>query len=330
MTKSFKRVKACVIMSIFLVSIFAAFTTSSSAKILKVKPIITIKETSQDRNVIPKSGSLNISLEVTFTLTGWLSGFVEDSPFSFLKNSAIAVDLSVTEDCPWITATIDNEQAEFKIGETKAFDAALIRLTVTEMAPAFDLGTVTVTAVSQELSGVGVMIEGITKSIDVSFEIGYWPAIEYSEPDGNLKQCGPLDTIDFPIAVENIGNGLTQILIEVVEKPGEDWSVTAPSSIWVASSAVQGQSNTNTIHVKVKPPYGFGFHNDRGDIKIKVTPQYPGQAGQPGLVGASEVKTFTVQSVGFSPGTGFEIPLIVTILVVLFIGIYIFNKWRKK
>ena len=198
-------------------------------------------------------------------------------------------------------------------------------MTVTEQAPAFTQGKVVISATSIEQPGLLFSISEATYSYDISFEVGYWPVISISDQKGNYMQVGPLDLADFPITIENIGNGLTYVQIEP-EIPEGDWSIGIDASALLASSVGGGAGASKTVHLIIKPPYGFGFHNDIQNFKVKFTPYSP---GRPELVGITETRTYQVQSIGMSPGTGFEIPLIVVILVIIVFIIY-FYRWRKK
>ena len=61
-------------------------------------------------------------------------------------------------------------------------------------------------------------------------------------------------------------------------------------------------------------------------ISVDRTLQLVGDVGQADLVGQSETITFNVQSVGMSPGAGFEIPLIVATLIIIGLILYLFKK----
>jgi len=322
MIKSFRRIKASIIMGILMVCIFAAFTTNTSAGIVKVEPLITVTHPRADENVIPKSGVLDIPLNTSFELTGIGAGYVETS--SLLRESSVTITLTVVEKNDWIDASITNSPAIIKVGGSVRPWSSTLSLTVTEKAPAFSLGMVKIRATSNKLPGLLFDIDEKSQDFEIPFEVGYWPVVNYEVPEGNLKEIGPLDTADFPIELDNLGNGVTYVSIEIIEMPGEDWTASIPSSVTLSSSVYTSEGgNKAIVHLTIKPPYGFGFHNERKSFKVKFTPQY---LGRPDLVGQPEIMTFNIQSVGMSPGAGFEIPLIVTILVVLFVGIYIYKR----
>ena len=175
-------------------------------------------------------------------------------------------------------------------------------LTVTEKAPAFTLGKVTIIATSTSLKGLLFNLQETTEVFEVPFEIGYWSVVNYELKEGNFKEVGPLDTAVFPIELKNLGNGVTYVSIEPIDSLEEGWTVSVPSSVTLKSDDIAGQEGTSTtVRLTIKPPYDFGFHNDRKTFKVRFTPSY---LGNPNLAGQSEVITFNIQSIGVSPGAG--------------------------
>jgi len=322
MKKNFRIFKMMIISGLVLFSLFTVFTPNTSAGIIKVKPLITITYPPPLENIIPNSGVLIIELSTTFKLTGIGASFVES--YSLIKDSPVSIELKVENKENWIDASIDNPLVSMTLQETESQKSQL-KITVTENAPAFTLGKVRISATSKEQPGLGFGIAKETYLFDVSFIVGYWPVVNYEMPKGNLMQIGPLDTADFEIDLTNLGNGITYVGIEP-EAPAEGWSVNIASSV-ILSSPIQNAANSKAaVHLIIKPPYGFGFHNERQTFKVKFFPQYLGVVG---LQGQEETITFTIQSVGLSPGAGFEIPLIVIVVVVIGLFIYLYRRRIK-
>jgi len=328
MTKNFKSLKICMVLGILLISTLLVFTTASSARLLSVEPIIKVSPKRPDDNIVPKSGVLYINLTTTFELTGIASTWVKSA--SLLRDSIVTINLQVQEDYDWIDASISNQLVKIKLSDPQPYVSEL-SLTVTEKAPAFTQGKVTIVATSSMLSGLLVTINEKTETFDVPFEVGYWPVVNIAPVKGTLKQVGPTDTAEFPVDLTNFGNGMTKVLIEVTDMPEGDWSVSVPSSVTLQSSDVSDEGIKDTVNIKVKPPYGFGFHNTRKSFKVTFTPIYIGQTvASPELMGQPETVTFTVQSVGFSTGTGFELPTIIIVLAILFVGLYLYKTRKRK
>jgi hypothetical protein len=324
MIKNLRTFKTGIIFCILLFSLFAVFVPKVSAALVRVEPLIIIESTPADENVIPNSGVIIVKLKVYFKLTGIFAPFVEAS--SLLRETTIGVHLDVEETDPWIDANLKDNLVQLVLGDDTPFQTT-IQITVTEQAPAFKQGEVKIRASSPQLSSVLFSINEYSNTFKVPFVVGYWPLVTYELKKGNLLEIGPLDTAEFPIEIENLGNGPTYVAIELIDIPEGEWSANVDSSVILSSAVYGGEGIKKTVNLVIKPPYGFGFHKDIENFKVRFTPSY---VGKPGELGQVEVKTFTVQSVGLSPGAGFEIPLIVVTVVIIGFVLYWFNKRRKK
>ena len=322
MKSNFRKVKTGFILGLVLFSMFAIFAPSSSAGPIKVNALIEVTYPPAQDNLVPLSGALQIPLDTSLSLTGIGATQVETN--SLLSSSEIAVELTVLETESWIDASIDNSQVSLKVNENIAKQSTL-KITVTQQAPAFTQGRVKIKATSNKLDGLLFSIQPATREFFVSFVVGYWPVVNYEPVGGSFKQIGPLDTAIFPIDITNLGNGYTRVACEIIEIPKGEWSVNIISSVKLGSAAEGGANNKATVSLVIKPPYGFGFHNDRQTFKVRFTPNYVGSS-DPDLVGQPETLTFTVQNVGMSPGAGFEIPLIVATLVIIGLIFYLYKK----
>ncbi|KYK33708.1 MAG: hypothetical protein AYK22_06150 [Thermoplasmatales archaeon SG8-52-3] len=324
MRKNLRTVKTGIIFGTLLLSLFVAFIPSASAGLLTVDPLINLRYPIQEENIIPNSGVLDIPLETTFKLTGPLAGIVEGR--SLLSNTDVQIELKVVQTPDWCTASIANPLAQLVLNSETPYQSTLT-VTVTENAPAFTQGVVRISATSKLQRGLLFNIGQVSVEFDISFIIGYWSVVSYELPDGNYLEVGPLGIADFQIDIENIGNGPTYVGIEVVDIPEDQWSVSIASSVQLSSTVYGGEGIKETVHLKIKPPIGFGFHNEIKNFKVMFTPYY---LGRPDLVGQPEPITFTVQNIGMSPGAGFEIPLIVTVVVIVVLLYYFFIMKRKK
>jgi len=324
MKKNFKTVKATLIMGLLLISMLVAIVPNTSAGIIGVNPLLQIRYNSPKDFVMPNSDRIIIDVNTTMKLSGIGATSVETS--SLLKDVPIQIELKVIWTESWCTAAIDNSIFSIKPSDTSSYQSQLT-ITVTENVPAFTQGIVRIEAKTEKQAGLFFNINEALDEFDISFQAGYYPVISYDIPQGTLIEIGPMDTADFEIGIENIGNGITYVSCEILDIPSDDWSVNIASSVTL-SSAVSGMDATEkTVHLKIKPPFGFGYHEDRKTIRVKLTPSY---LGRPELKGQEEIITFTIQSRGFSPGAGFEIPLIVITLVVVIFIFYTFDKRRRK
>jgi hypothetical protein len=208
----------------------------------------------------------------------------------------IQIRLSIEDSPLWCEASIANPTVSLLVGETEPFISRLV-LTVTEEAPAFNQGTVKVKATSEKITGLYFtrLKEG-EFSFDIYFEVGYWPKISYSPDKGTLMNINSTDTADFPITLENLGNGPTIVQIEPIDLPEDDWTVNIASSVFLGSPVGDNIGDyEKTVHLFIKPPSPSENEDRRMDFKIKFTPHY---VGNPSLTGKPETITFTLQVEG--------------------------------
>lgn len=328
MMKKFRAVKATALLGFLLIGMLAAVPQNASAGLVKLNPTLLLTYTSaSDDRIVPTSGKLDINLTLNFALYGTGSSLLEQD--SLLSKSALQVTLSIEGKEDWIDASIENPVASIAINpdSRNPWTNSKLHVTITGQAPAFTLGQVKIRATSAQINGLLFSIQSVYADFTVSFQVGYWPVVQYNPISGNLLQTTPTDTADFAISLTNTGNYVTYVQITPLDIP-EGWSVSVPSSVTLGSPVIAGSGpSVVTVHVRVKPPYGFGFHNDAQHFQLQFSPSCQGHSE---FTGQTEIMTFNVQSVGFSPGGGFEIPLIIIILVVIGIVLYLFIKFIKN
>jgi len=324
MKKNFRSVKTGIIFGILLFSLFTVFAPSASAGLFNADPLITPTYPQEEENVVPNTRALRIPISTSFELTGILASFILASPL--LKDITIPITLNILNTELGVDATLENNLFDIKLGTNEPW-VSYLTVTVNEDIQFNTVGSVKIRATSDEISGFLLGIKKGTREFDVGFVIGYWPVISPETPKGNFQEIGPLETADFTIDIENLGNAVTYVAIELLDVPEGDWIISGPSSVRLASAVgASGAGTSKTVHITVKPPYGFGLHNERRSFKVKLTPSL---LGDPSQTGQSEIINFSVQSVGVSPGIGYEIPLIVSVLVIIGFIFYFFKRRIK-
>jgi hypothetical protein len=141
------------------------------------------------------------------------------------------------------------------------------------------------------------IIEGYEDEFTLSFIPAYNALISHSLPETNSKEIGPMDTATFPITIANLGNARTVVLLNIVSAP-KDWIAMITSQLILEEEA----GSTATAYLIIKPPKGFGYHNDEQTIKISMQPVKADDYSKKGDI---TYETFLVQSRGFST-PGFE------------------------
>lgn len=297
--------------------------SSPFRSIFAANPLINIKFEHSDGSAIPNSGVLEISLETYYHLSGFFAAW----QLQRLKNDVIRIELSVEDKPDWCDAVIINPHVELSIGSSEPFQSTL-SLTITEQAPAFTVHSVQIKATSPELKGLFfTRVRGGEVTVDIPFEVGYWPVISYELPEGNQMEIPPQKVTEIPIKFYNLGNGPTYVIIEILDPPNK-WNFTVPTSVIVASPLEGKGNDEKEIEILVRPPKSFSSKT----IEIKFTPYY---VGSPDLTGSSEIISIDFKNDGsLKDNEGLDLYLVAIIVVAVILitlaSIFLKRKYAKK
>jgi len=327
--KNLRTVKAGIIFGAVILSLFIAFLPTTSAGIINVPPIINITYPEQEEELIPNTGVLDIPISTTVRITGPWAKFVER--FSLLKNAVLQIELKIVDIPNWCEANFSNPLAQIKIGESGPYLSTLT-VAVNENAPAFEQGVIRISATSKIQRGLIFNIAEQTAEFDITFIIGYWCAVAYELPMGNIAEIEPFDTAHFQIDIKNLGNGDTLVNIELIDLPEKGWSANIASSVHLDSAVNDGEGASKSVNLMIKPKTNSDWKKEIKTFKVKFTPSY---LGRPDLVGQPEVITFNVQKIGSlkekeESDNNFLIILSVVIFLIIVISIFVKIKYLNK
>ncbi|UCF50544.1 MAG: LPXTG cell wall anchor domain-containing protein [Thermoplasmatales archaeon] len=286
--KIFRKNKTGFIFGVLLLSVFIYFVPISSAGIINVPSIINVTYPEKEDEVIPNSGVLDIPLSITAELSGPWAKIVER--VSLLGNAILQIELKIVDKPTWCEASISNPLAQIRVGGTEPYSSTLT-VTVTESAPAFQQATVRISATIKLQRGLIFNIAEETAEFDISFIIGYWCVVGYFLPNGDSIEIKSIDSADFQIELENLGNGPTYVKIDLIDDPKEGWSVNIASSVQLDSNR---GNNKKSVHLRINPPKKSD-NKIRKTFGVKFSPSY---LGRPNLKGSEEIIYFTVESIG--------------------------------
>ena len=140
------------------------------------------------------------------------------------------------------------------------------------------------------------------------------PAISF-ETGTSYREISPLDITHIPITITNLGNGKTEVLIEV-EDISENFDIIFPESTIIGSLA-EGEKNTVTFDLRIKPK---NKHFSREIIRIKITPGY--FISRTGLSGKTYAIDYVLKNDGSYIETigGLEIGILLLISIIVAIS----------
>jgi len=277
---------------------------------------ITVDQDAANKPLIPVNMTLDIPIKVKYSITGLYAPYVA---YKYqMVGATVLVYLSIEDTPSWANVTISPPLLIMTPTVEGVTENVTLTVKVDRDAYASQEGKIKINF-SVEKAGA---IKGNVFIRDVEFTVGYLPSLAIDFPKGTVKSTSPDKTADFDIEVNNLGNALTDVKFSLLDAP-DGWIVEIPSDVILGTSTSKlGESTKKTVSLTIKPPHGFGYHNEKEVIKFLVTPY---NFDNSSLAGPSYEVSFVVQSKGYST-PGFEGAFVILILIVL---AFIFRKRQK-
>jgi len=324
MNKNFKSIKTIIVMGLLLFSVFVATTPTTSAGILSnLESLVTIDYDAQSLSNIPIqprgtgfTTDLNLSYSVTYS--GGIFNVLGAILYQIHKGRTLVINIEATGP-EWASITV-SESPIVTVDEIPRTYPIKLTVKIGSDAPAFGAGDIKLKIIVPKVG----LIKGYTKEVGMSFSAGYIPLVQPNFIEGKSALIGPMDTADIPIEIQNMGNARTRVYLELTGVP-EDWSASITNEVLIE----EGVGSKAIAYLTVKPPKGFGFHDDTVTILIKY---YPEMAENPDYKGDSKIIDVLIESRGFSI-IGIEIlilPIIIVIALILLIYYFIIKKRFEK
>ena len=307
--------KTAMIGFLLFTTILTVMPTSSAlygrlAKLYECEGVVRIDydESTADQPFLPVDMIMEIPLNVSFSVQGYYA----EELLEYYTEGPI-FEASIEAKPEWCSVAILPSLFDIIPRTEWNTKECLLSIKVNENAHAYSDGTI---RVKIEFKAFGSISNG-TFYQDIPFKPGFLPLLGVSTSEATVKRINPQETTTFNVQVQNLGNAKTELICKVVDAP-KDWTVAVTGKTVVGSQAT-GDDDMIQIPVVVKPPFNFGYHNDREIIKLSIIPSY---FDNESLEGKEYLVSFIVQSRGFST-PGFEsIYLIVGLVCVLFLFRY--------
>jgi len=324
MTKHLKKVKISIILIILLGSFFITLCSNVKAgpldQIYECSPNLTIEynESLLQTPIVPFDEARLIPVKVRLELIGPAVDIVLSKIGGRVE---YVVDMQIAETPVGCQASIIPRLLliELPTENKPVLVNATISVTVNQFIPALSQEKVVVQMVPERVGSKTTLIKTGNYTQDLPFVIGYYSQLSFNYNNGNVRDIQPDEIADFNFEIQNLGNGATNVVAEIMDLP-DGWSTEIARSTILGSELV-GSASSKTISLRVKPPVDFGYHEDRAVIKVSMLPvswDNPNYKGEPHYL------YFIVQSKGFFT-PGFEIGII----LIAFIFV-LFPIWKRK
>lgn len=315
-TKKIKAAKRSIIIGLFIIgSLVTLFPSASAGLIFNLQSQLNMSWGNEtEEPLIPRGEIRTLTLVITHSIA---RGPVGDAVLVSLAGSIIPIQISVIETPSWCTATISQGTLWVTVQPNLITTVETqLSIQVENDAPAYQLGYIKLKATAEQTG----LIEAYESEFTLTFLPAYKSFISPSFPESYSKDVGPMDTIVFPIKIENLGNARTIVFLNIVSIPN-DWVALVTDQLVLEERA----GSTATAYLVVKPPKSFGYHNDEATIRVSMQPVYADDYSKKGEITS---QNFLVQSRGFST-PGFDIILFLGALASISFIISL-NRRRKK
>jgi len=313
MIKKFQKVKIIIIfLLIFCSSLYILCPTGKSNPLDQIYECwpsyeFEYNQTLCDKPVIPYSEPRQIPITVKAKISGPNPDIVADK----IGGVILIVDISIAEISEGCHASINPPTILFPVSDEYVIANATLSFTIDQYFDAFSLKKIKISLTNEKLGSKTTLVKSLTRNFNISFSVGYEPRLSFSYPENNVKSINPGEIAIFPIDIENWGNDVTTVNIEIIDIPN-GWQANIIKNLTLSTNLFGKEAKENVM-LNVKPPINFGYHEDRAVIKVKITPV---SFTNKSFKGEPQYLYFIVQSEGFST-PGFE--MIFAVFAFIFI-----------
>ncbi|KYK20898.1 hypothetical protein AYK24_03435 [Thermoplasmatales archaeon SG8-52-4] len=245
----------------------------------------------------------------------------------YYRGKQVNIRLEITDHPPWCTPTLFNDVITTVVGGAEQTGLqATLELILDLEAPAYASGFVTVKATVPDIG----LIQGYSTTHTLEFLPAYLPLIKSQVKGSNCMRIEPMDTAVFQIEIENLGNGRTKVILQVLSESVPDgWIATVTEEIYLDV----GKNSKGIAYLTVKPPKSSGYHDDTAGITIEMAPHHAEDSNDKGNAERISVLVESrgiigTEEKGFEIDTTYLLILIIIILIIIIIAIQLKNIKR--
>jgi len=270
-----------------------------------------------EKPIIPRDEIKKLEIKIKYRIDvgesiglGFYDGWKESGVYPF-------IDLEITNKPSWCSAALAKTTLTANFANFTRYSETSVDLYITldETAPAFGDGFIDIKARTRALG----KIQSTNETFTLYFAPAYLPIIKTYLPEDNTMRINPMDTAEFPIEIENVGNARTKVFFEIESIP-EDWQATVTDHIILDET----KGSKERAMLSIIPSNDFGYHYDEEIIIISITPT---RAENQEEKGNTIYATFLVKNRGLSTMGSETIMPIALVIILIFGGIlYIIFK----
>ncbi len=330
MKKNFRSIKATLIIGLLLVSLSSMMipvnadssseSQSNSFSLFKLESYVNLLGYDKNLTNVPiqprgTGFSTQLNLEYGVTYSAGLFNILGSALLQMHRGRTLKIQIEALDHPEWTSVSV-SQWPTVTVSPDKQPVATQLTVKVNENAPAFGAGDIKLRITVPDVG----LIKGMVNEVEIPFSAGYIPLVKAQFPEGESEIVGPMDTAVFPIELQNMGNARTRVSLQVLNVP-DGWAAIITNDVLIE----EGKGSKSMAYLTVKPPKGFGYHDDSAGIVVTYTPE---MAENPQFVGETRTVDVLVESRGFSI-IGMEViilPLIAIIVVLILLYYFIKRK----
>jgi len=298
--------------------LFVILSESSSAAIYNARTWVNItwKDT-VGKPIVPRDEIKKLNLSIEFRVdTG--PSFGEGLLLGWQYTALAMINLEIVDHSPWCMPVLKNKLVTANL-TWHSYTSTELYLSLSENAPAYGEGFVKIKAKVDPLN----LIEGYEDEFVLFFTPSYLPIIDVYYPEFNTKKVKPGDDVVFPIEVKNMGNARTKVFFEIEDLP-KGWYAAITDQITLNEE----KGSKEIAYLSITSPTEFGYHYDKANIKVKIT---PARAENTNEMGHPLYATFIIESRGYS-SSGIEgiLPLFTVVIILVSVIVLLIKRKINK
>jgi len=322
MTKNLKSVKASLILGLLLVSTFAIFApTPQAGVIVNLTSVVNLGPYNQNLTNVaikPRATGFSTDIEFEYYVTGsaGILNLLGEALLAIHEGRPAKLKVEAFGYPSWATVTVSNWPT-VQISKTHQYPKITLTVKLGSDAPAYGEGEIRLRVTVDKVG----LVEGANEEYGFAFSAGFLPLVQAQFSGGESRQVGPMDTVSIPIEIQNLGNARTLVDLQVTNVP-DGWGAVITNDVIIE----EGEGSKATAYLTVKPPKGFGYHDDMATIIVSYTPK---MAENLNFVGDTRTVDVLIESRGFSV-IGMEILLLPVILIIALLLVIYYFVYKKR
>jgi len=218
----------------------------------------------------PESDIVRVDFYINYYVSGL--GLKYLAPFlNFLQLGTVPIELTI-EDLPenfhvYIAPNVVYPRID--IQKTKTPEHAIVTISCTKNAPAFQTHSISVNAKSNSVKGpfgIKGIISNSENEIPIEIKPGYYSDFQYEYQA--YPETSPGKTIGIPINITSYSNARTRLTFEIIDTP-EGWNASIDPEIFIGTT-VLGEDPTGISTITIQSPGGMGYHDEVAQFIIQV------------------------------------------------------------